>query len=410
MTSDSEDIYKLFHVPPPPPFGNELDILIVDAEMDVRLILTHHLQKVGYKKVRVARDILAAHDAMRQQPAHVLLVSNDFTAPSASDFLAELRDDVELQKDVVVLITFPLSKPEIMLALENGFYSFIIKPIVPNTIVPNFKKAYETYASPKNPERIYDCAKNLLRNKKYDEAQKIYLELSNRTATAARPHIGLAQIALAEGKREEAVSQAKIAIQKNSNSVFAHTFLGDLWLQDGNLNEAEVSYKTAIELSPLNILRYKVITEKLIEANRMDEAAALLEIATSNGIEHPFINERLGYCSFRGKNYPKALKYLQRAVHADPENVSYLNSLAICYRDSGKFEEAMDIYNKIIKQDNDNTSVLYNKSLLLILMQRKEDALKLLHRIVAKHPDHKKAKEKIHELAEDLDGTMPAGS
>ncbi|MEY4066173.1 MAG: hypothetical protein RIR26_2381 [Pseudomonadota bacterium] len=410
MTSESEDIYKLFHVPQPPAFGNDLDILIVDAEMDVRLILTHHLQKVGYKKVRVARDILAAHDAMRQQPAHVLLVSNDFTTPSASDFMAELRDDAALQKDVVVLITFPLNKPEIMLALETGFYHFIIKPIIPNTIVPNLKKAYEAYANPKNPERIYDCAKDHLKNKKYDEAKQIYLELSRHTATAARPHIGLAQIALAEGNTEEAIFQAKTAIQKNSNSVYAHAFLGDLWLRQGQLDDAVASYKTAIELSPLNILRYKVITEKLIEANRMEEASTLLEIAIGAGVEHPFINERLGYCSFRCKYYPKALKYLQRAVHAEPENISYLNSLAICYRDSGKFDEALDIYNKILKHDNDNSSVMYNKSLLLILMERKEDALKLLHRIVAKHPDHKKAKEKIHELAEDLDGTKPTES
>ncbi|MEY2987914.1 MAG: hypothetical protein RJB13_1435, partial [Pseudomonadota bacterium] len=37
--------------------------------------------------------------------------------------------------------------------------------------------------------------------------------------------------------------------------------------------------------------------------------------------------------------------------------------------------------------------------LLLIMMDRKEDALKLLKRVVQKQPDYKKAIDKINELS-----------
>lgn len=403
MGDVKSDIYKMFQVAEPVPFGNQMDILIADPQSDLRLILNHHLQKLGFVKIRAVKDGITALLEMRRQPANILLLSNEFEGPTATDVIQELREDPALQRDVVILSSTPLSKPEIMYALECGFDDFLIKPVVPNEIMPKLRTAHSAFASHKNPERIYEFAKSALKLKEYDHAQRVYEELAKQTQHAARPYVGLARIALECGDSSKAIDFVKKAIQRNDKYVHAHALLGDILLQQNQLDAALVSFRTAIELSPLNVVRYEVATAALLEKGRVDEAISLLEIATAAGFENAFIIERLGYCYFQKKEYQKAGKYLRQAVHAEPENISFLNSLAICYRDSAQFDEALETYNQILKRDNENCAVMFNKSLLLIMMNRKEDALKLLKRVLAKQPDFQKARDKIIELGGNPD-------
>jgi tetratricopeptide (TPR) repeat protein len=403
MGDTKSDIYKMFQVAEPVPFGSQMDVLIADPQSDLRLILNHHLQKLGFTKIRTVKDGMAALLEMRRQPANILLLSNDFEGPTAIDVIQELREDPALQRDVVILSATPLSKAEIMYALECGFDDFLIKPVIPNEIMPKLRMAHSAFASHKNPERIYEFAKTALKMREFEHAERVYLELARQTQHAARPFVGLARIALARGDAKKAMEFVKTAIQRNDKYVHAHALLGELWLQQGNLDSALASYRKAIELSPLNVVRYEVATAALLEKGRVDDAISLLEIATAAGFENPFIIERLGYCFFQKKEYQKAGKFLRQAVHAEPDNVSFLNSLAICYRDSAQFDEALETYNQILKRDNENCAVMFNKSLLLIMMNRKEDALKLLKRVLTKQPDFQKAKDKILEIGEKLD-------
>lgn len=67
------------------------------------------------------------------------------------------------------------------------------------------------------------------------------------------------------------------------------------------------------------------------------------------------------------------------------------------------YDDALDAYNQILKRENENHSVMFNKSLLLVMMGRKEEAIKLLKKVIAKQPDFQKAKDKIIELGGTLD-------
>jgi tetratricopeptide (TPR) repeat protein len=403
MTDSKIDLYKKYQVPEPQPYGSNLDVLIVDPQSDVRILLTHHLQKFGFNKVRVVKDGLEALVEIRRQPANIVLLSNELEGPTAHDVIQELREDITVQRDVVILCSTPINKQEVMLALENGFDDFLIKPIIPNEILPKFKSAHAVFSSPRNPERIYEYAKFTIRLKELDRAEQVYSDLAQQTLNAARPYVGLARIAHMRGDLPAAMKHALTAIQKNNKYAHAHALLGELYLEKGDLDSAYQSFREAIELSPLNVIRYEKVAEPLLAKMRIDDLISLLNIALKVGFEHPFIIERLGHCFFHKKDYAKAGKYFRQAVHAEPENISFLNALAICYRDAELYTEALDIYNQIIKKDNENHHVMFNKSLVLNLMGRPEEAIKLLRKIIDKHPDFKKAKDKLNEILIDQD-------
>jgi tetratricopeptide (TPR) repeat protein len=397
MSDSKNDLFKKFQIAEPEPFGTDLDILIADPQSNIRLILTHHLQKIGFTKIRTVRDGMSALAEVRRQPANILILSSDLEGPSAHDVLLEMREDVTIRRDVVILCANPLNREQVMYAIECGFDDFLIKPIVLNEILPKIKSARAGFSSPKNPERIYEHAKFALRRKEIEYAEQIFSELAGQITDAARPHVGLAKVARMKGAHNDAVNNVQTALQRNKNYIHAHALLGDLHLDKGDVESAFQSYKFAIELSPLNLARYESAVTALMKANRIDDAIVLLTIAVKAGFEHPFIIERLGYCFFRQKDFQKAARFLRQAVAADPENISFKNSLAICYRDSKMLPEALELYNSILKSDNENHHVMFNKALVLNLMGRKEEAIKLLRRILAKHPDYQKAKDKIVE-------------
>jgi len=399
MARVKEDIYKTFQIPEPEPFGTQLSVLVADPQTDRRLIFMHHLQKQGFTDIRAAKDGCSVLEELRQRPASLLILSNEFEAPLANDVVQEIREDITLQRDVVVLVSYPLNKAEIMHALECGFDDILIKPIVMGEIMPKLRTAYSVFSSHKNPERVYELAKLALRTGDLSSAERIYLELAKKTQFAARPFVGLAHIAIARGESHSALLHIQEAIKRNKNYVHAHALHGDLMIEEGNVDEAMRCYKTAIELSPLNVVRYQVASDVLLRENKIDAAILILEIANQSGLESHFIFARLGDCYFKKKDYNKAIRYLRRAVNGEPDNLSFQNSLAICHRDAGEFEEALSVYNLILRKDNDNCTVMFNKSLLLIMMDRKEDALKLLKRVIQKQPDYKKAIDKINELS-----------
>lgn len=380
-----------------------LDVLIVDPQSDVRLIFTHHLQKLGFTKVRVVRDGMTALAEIRRQPANILVLSNELDGPTSQDVIQEIREDITIQRDVVILCSNPINREKVMFALENGFDDFLIKPVIPNEILPKLRSAHAVFSSKKNPERIYEYAKFALRLKEIERAEEVYNDLAQQTANAARPYVGLARVSRLRGNLGVAIQHALTAIQKNANYTHAHSLLGELYLEKGDLDSAYQSFKEAIGLSPLNVIRYEKAAEALLQAGRVDDTIELLSIATKANFEHPFIVERLGYCFFQKKDFPKAAKYLRQAVHAEPDNLSFLNSLAICYRDAQMYDDALDTYNQIIKKDNENHLVMFNKTLVLNLMGRREEAIKLLKKIAAKHPEFQKAKDKIVEFGGTLD-------
>jgi tetratricopeptide (TPR) repeat protein len=384
-------------IPPLQQFGAHLSVLVIESQSDVRMIITQFLQKKGFTQVRSVRDAITGMQEMRAKPADILIISNALEGPSVKDFIHEIREDKCIEKRAVILLSSPLNKSDVLQIIDLGFDAIIVKPVVLNEVLTKMKSAHENYASQKNLERIFELAKQEVRNDRPEKAEAVYLALAKLKDSMARPFVGLSRIAVEQNRVAEAIDLVRIAIARNENYAHAHSLLGELMLKEGDLMGAVSSFKKAVELSPLNFFRYEAITKDLMEQGFFDDAISILEVGFQAKLDHPLIAERLGKCYFAKKEYVNAAKYLRLAVEKDPDNNSFLNSLAICYRDGAQYDRALEVYNSILKRENDNHAVLFNKALLLSMMNRKDDALKLLKRVLVLQPEFKKAKDKIME-------------
>jgi len=392
------DLYQRFGIPPPKTFSTDLDIYIAEAHNELRLIIQHHLNKLGFQNVRTARDGNVALAELGLKSAGIAIVGDDLPNCGGLDILKELREDPSVTRECFLLLCKPAGKSDVLLAIESGVDDLLIRPVAPADIMPKLRSAYAAYGNLKNPERVYEFAKTLIREEKLDKAREVYEALSQTTAKAARPYVGLARINVLEGDKDAAFEQLQLAIDRNPSYVHAFVVRAELNVDAGNTPEAVADFLQACQLSPLNIARYEKSVVFLLKNQLVTQATQILETGINEGLTHPFLVERLGHCYFVQKDYTRALKYLRQAVRLEPDNTSFLNSLAICYRDSKMYEDAVDIYNQILKRDNDNHQVLFNKALVLLLMTKVEEAVKLLQRCLRVRPDFQRARDKLAEL------------
>ncbi|MBP1908661.1 tetratricopeptide repeat protein [Methanolobus bombayensis] len=106
------------------------------------------------------------------------------------------------------------------------------------------------------------------------------------------------------------------------------------------------------------------------------------------------------------KDSEKKLHYLDMALELDSNNPVALNNKGMLLHKMGKFHEAIECYDRILKQYNMSRYIpaLYNKSLTLKKMELFEAALTFMNRALKQQPDNEKIKKHVENLTLIVEG------
>lgn len=399
----SSNLSAKYRIPTPKGLDMKDTIMVVEDQTDLRLIVAHQLQKQGYNGPKQAANGYEAVESVKTQKLSIAAYICDMDMPvmSGLDFLAELRENQELDRVPFLLTMDNVSKEKIMLAVENGVDEVLVKPFTLADIVPKLKSAFAKFHNPNNPERVYELAKLCLRDGKLDQAEMIYKDLAATAPKAARPVVGIARIYTQRKDYPMALKLLAEAETKNPNYVHLFVERAMIMAAQNQWDQAIAGFKKAIDLSPLNALRYKAAADLLFQVRRYEEASELLEGAIKHKLDFPALYHFLSQAKFALKDYKSAQKYIRTALSADPENVDYLNQLGICLKETDQGEEAAKVYNQIIKLDPNNTHALYNKAVLMHSKGERDEAIKLLERLLRKSPGFQPAKNKLDEYQKE---------
>lgn len=376
-------------------------ILVVDDQQDLRLIIVHHLGKLQFKKIYQAANGLEALEAIRSHKISAIVCAMNMPNMSGLDLLTEIRENIHLSRPPFCLTMSNVSRDKIMLSIEHGVDEILVKPFTFSDILPKLKKAFKIFHNPKNPEKVYELAKDYLKNEKFDEAAEIFEELHQVSPKIARPLVGLARLEFMRDNDDVALEYLEKAEKNNPNYVHIYSLRGDIFCKKEQFEEALVCYHQGIDMSPLNPMRYMSAVKVLMELKKYQETADLLAKAIKSQVNFPELFNYMSQAYFQLKDYKQAIKSIRQALILQPDNILFLNQLGIAYKESGQFQEATQTYNKIIKLDPANIPALFNKSILLQQAGQIVDAIKIIERILVKDPDQSQAKQKLKEL-EDI--------
>lgn len=392
--------------------GNDDPIMLIEDQQDLRLIMAHHLGKLGFSIVKQFANGHEALQYLRDNPNPVFSVTiadKDMPVLGGYEFLAEIKENPSYSRGSFAICLDQPDKSEIMLATENGVDGILVKPFTLKDIVPKLRMAYKLFYNPNNPEQVYELAKSELRAGNLDKSEHIFKRLAETAKTAARPMVGLARIA--HDKKDYDKALALLVEAEERNKFYVSTFVerGRLFVKQNRVEDAVNQFQHAINLSPLNPLRYEEAAEQLFKLQKYQEAVSLLTMAVDKNLVFPNLQNYLSQAFFALKDYKKAIRHIKSALAMDPENITFLNQLGICYKESDQFEDASKTYNMVIKLDPQNKAALYNKSVMLSAKGQHDEAIKLLKRCIEKHPGFEAAKRKLAEIEGRIDPSKAVG-
>ena len=105
----------------------------------------------------------------------------------------------------------------------------------------------------------------------------------------------------------------------------------------------------------------------------------------------------LARTNFYLKNYDEAYELL---MTIDEQDVDAENLLALTFYEKGLYKKAIEIYKKILERFNENLNIMLSLTKCYIMDKDKENALKCVHEILFKFPDHEDALQLKFEAQE----------
>ena len=110
--------------------------LVVDDSRAVRMILAKTLKELGYE-VREAANGREALEVIEAEKTAVTLVLADWNMPEINglDLLKQLRQNPELSRLVVIMVTTETELDQMAAALEAGANEYVMKPFTKEILV-----------------------------------------------------------------------------------------------------------------------------------------------------------------------------------------------------------------------------------------------------------------------------------
>ncbi len=164
------DLKKLaasYKIEIPKKIDHDDTVLIVEDQQDLRLIITHHLQKLGFRKIKQCSNGLEAIQFLKgfTGKISVTLCDQEMPVMGGIDFLQELMGSEDLSRGPFCIAIDNPNREKIMLATENGVDGVMVKPLTLKDIMPKVTQTFRIYHNPSNPELLYDLAKQINQKK-----------------------------------------------------------------------------------------------------------------------------------------------------------------------------------------------------------------------------------------------------
>ena len=259
--------------------------LVVDANPTSRSVLMQNLRDFGFGVVKQASRAIDAREVLEHRRYDLVICEERFdnSLESGQELLEELRREQMLPYSTVfVMVTSEATYAKVAEAAEAALDSYLVKPFSANTLFERVKEArqrkrvlkdiFEAMERKEMEQAAALClqrfaqrelywlyaarigAELLLSLKRHAEAKQLYdAVIAAKTVPWAR--LGVARAQLAQGEVVLARRTLEKLIGDTPQFADSYDLMGKVQMEQGNLDEALETYRTAATLTPGCILR-----------------------------------------------------------------------------------------------------------------------------------------------------------
>ncbi|QDU99087.1 tetratricopeptide repeat protein [Lignipirellula cremea] len=389
------------------------------------------------------------------------LVSLQIDEADALDRIPESREEA-IAKYLAVAQAHPDDEQSAKALYNAAFTALELRSFEPaQQHVDTFLKGYPDNFYEADVKHISAEAQLALGN--YGESEKVYRELIGKFA--ARPEIEQWRVRLAyslylQKKYDEAIEMLQPILgelKKPGSQADAQFLLGASQFYKGEAAAAEASlsasYATAQKALAQGDDKPRQPTDETLlllaraqhQQKKYDEAIATAKKLLEEFPQSQLVAQtlfRYGQFCYDKADYPTAIVQYQASATADPESEfapyawygkgwaeinakefaagqesftkvitdwpdhalqpQSLSARGMCYRQTGKYEEAVADFDNFLKTDakpRDKADALYEKGLALVELKKYEEAVKALNEVLTVDPEYPATDQVLYELA-----------
>jgi tetratricopeptide (TPR) repeat protein len=206
----------------------------------------------------------------------------------------------------------------------------------------------------------------------------------------------LGQAYIRKGDKEKALDVLGRALKLSPNSVATLYLIAQTYSDEGkDLDALELLVK-AHKLAPRNTDVIFLMARLSMKQSFFEDAIPLLEDGLKAAPHRPDLLAALGESYFMAGRVDKAKDTFEKLIQVNPSARSYA-FMALCYRNQGRFDEAVKYLEQGLKADPHDVSCLYNMGYIAARQGQYEQGVKWLTQALSVDPNYAEA---LLELAE----------
>lgn len=203
-----------------------------------------------------------------------------------------------------------------------------------------------------NTQKVFiDASKEKILGK-YENAIYLYKEVLKRDKDNHPAAYELARIYYARENIDKSIKSIQMAIALEPNNEWYQLFLAGVYDENGNPREAVKIYRKLVEQAPNNDYFLEKLAFSLVKANEIKAAIDVYDQFEDRfGISED-ISRRKHRLYLGLGNQGKAAAELEKLIRSAPSNTDYYHMLASFYQQTGKNNQASEVYERIIAVDS----------------------------------------------------------
>jgi predicted O-linked N-acetylglucosamine transferase (SPINDLY family) len=207
------------------------------------------------------------------------------------------------------------------------------------------------------------------------------------SANVAAMHYNFGEALRAMGRREEAVTSFRRAIELEPRNLAAHSNLALVLNELGRYEQAKNSAQRAIEIDPSSPLPHNNLATALAQLDQNEAAIAAAQHAIQLRPDFPDAHNTLGICYGRLGRLDDAVASHRRAVQIRPDYVEAMSNLGAALAKLGRRDEALAALRQAVRLRPDSVAALDNLALELVNAGQLGEAAGCYQRLAALRPD-----------------------
>lgn len=192
----------------------------------------------------------------------------------------------------------------------------------------------------------------------------------------------LASTQMRQGRHARAVQLMQEALKAKDSPAY-RTALGMSLLQSGQASTAEEQLSKAYKADPKQTYAGLSLVTLYLRDKQLNKALAVAETLASNNPNNATVLSVQAYAKAQARDYPGARAGYEKALKLDPAQLDAKLGLARIDATTGNYAAAEQRLRAALKNDERNTSILFELALMNELRGKDDEALKWLESAVA---------------------------